>query len=303
MPLLKTINRTQLKQWMDEARSFVLIDVLPEEFYAAVHLPGAKNACVYNVDFVTEAERIAPDKNKPVVVYCNAVTSKAAETAGQKLINAGFTDVQHYAGGTVDWRRAGNSVEGGNPDRIADPQPASKTYQLIPDQSHLAWTGRGIGGSHTGTIKITAGSFQIMRGSPFKASFSVDMNSIANLDIKDPAWNEILIAHLKSDDFFDVEKFPAAQLEVTAFKPVEGAKTGAANYRLAAKLTIKGITKEIEFPATVYLRDDGAISAEAHFDIDRTEWNILYGSGRFFEKLGRHLVHDLISLQISFVAD
>jgi polyisoprenoid-binding protein YceI len=142
-----------------------------------------------------------------------------------------------------------------------------------------------------------------MRGSPVKAGFSVDMNSIANLDIQDPTWKQILIAHLKSDDFFDVEKFPAAQLEVTSFKPVEGAKTGAANYRLTAKLTIKGITKEIEFPATVYLRDDGAISAEAHFDIDRTEWNILYGSGRFFEKLGRHLVHDLISLQISFVAD
>lgn len=303
MPFLKTINRKQLKEWMDEGRSFVLIDVLPEEFYKSVHLPGAENACIYFVDFVTQVERIATDKNKAIVVYCNSATSKAAEAAGQKLLNAGYTDVNHYAGGTVDWRRAGHPVEGNAPDQLAEPQLSSRTYRIIPDQSVVGWIGRGIGGSHTGTIRIAEGSFQIQRGAPATASFTVDMHSIADLDLKDSVWNQILINHLKSDDFFDVEKFPTAQLDLATFRSVDGARPGAANFQLSGKLTIKGTAKEINFPATVHLRDDGAVAAEAHFDIDRTDWGVNYGSGKFFEKLGRHLVYDLISLQISFVAD
>lgn len=302
MQLLKTINRKQLKQWMDEGHEFILIDVLPEEFYRAVHLPGAVNACVYYVDFVTQVKKFAPEKSSDIVVYCNSSTSKAAEFAAQKLMEIGYTEVYHYAGGTVDWRRASHPVEGEDPDRLVEPQLANKIYQINPDQSIIEWIGRGIANSHRGTINLTEGSFQIVRGGPVRAEFKADMRSIVNLDIKDATWNQILIAHLKSPDFFDVENFPTAQFEMHTLKPIVGAKTGGATHVFVGRLTIKGVTREIDFPATVNLRDDGAVAAEAHFDIDRTEWNIVYGSGKFFEKLGRHLVYDLITLQISIVA-
>jgi polyisoprenoid-binding protein YceI len=73
------------------------------------------------------------------------------------------------------------------------------------------------------------------------------------------------------------------------------------DFHLQGQMTIKGIKREIDFPAVVGFKD-GEIIAQAHFDIDRTQWNVIYGSGRFFEHLGMHLVNDIISLQLKIVA-
>jgi len=302
MDYLRTINRTQLKQMMDEQQDFVLIDILPDEYYEEVHLPGAINACVYDVDFVAQVEGFVPDKGKFIVVYCNGATSKAPDTALQKLSLAGYTGLHFYKGGTMDWRRAGNPVEGTGLDKVFATRVEDKVYTIDNAQSVVEWIGRNLTGSHYGTINILSGSIPVKRGMPISASFTLDVDSIANHDLQDPALNNLLVAHLKSDDFFDVKKFPTASFEATSFKPRDGAKPGAPNFQVTGRLTMKGVTHEITFPAVITLRDDGVIVAEAHFDFDRTQWNINYGSGKLFEKLGRHLVYDIITLQMKLVA-
>ena len=68
-------------------------------------------------------------------------------------------------------------------------------------------------------------------------------------------------------------------------------------------MTLRGITAEIGFDATVSPVTDGVLIARAHFDLDRTRWNIIYGSARFFEHLGMHLVFDTISIELKIVAN
>ena len=70
---------------------------------------------------------------------------------------------------------------------------------------------------------------------------------------------------------------------------------------MAGELTLKGVRRALAFPAILGPTPDGTLAADAHFDIDRTEWNVLYGSGKFYEKLGKHLVNDVISLALKLV--
>lgn len=296
------IGRVQLKEWMDKRHNITLIDVLPREFYEEIHLPGAVNACVYDVDFLAQVNKLVPDKNKPIVVYGSAPSSKAAFQAMQKLTAAGYVGVSFYKGGVTDWRRAGHPVEGTGTPPAPPPKVKNKVYIIDPVLSRVEWTGRNLAGSHHGVISILDGKIPIQHGMPVNASFTIDMDSIIDLDLKDPAWNAILVAHLKSDDFFDVTHFPTAQFDATAFRPLDGVQAGAPNFEISGKLTIKGITHTITFPAIISLAESGSLVAEAHFDIDRTQWNVVYGSGKFFEKLGRHLVNDHITLQLRLVA-
>ena len=103
-----------------------------------------------------------------------------------------------------------------------------------------------------------------------------------------------LEGHLKSDDFFSVDKFPEASIKLISVKEKTDALGSQANYNITAELTIKGITNEISFEGYINPKSDG-ISLSAHFDIDRTKWDIKYGSEVFFAKLG------IILFQILFL--
>jgi polyisoprenoid-binding protein YceI len=301
MEYLKTVNRAQLKQLFDDQADFALIDVLLKEYFEDLHVKGAVNACVYEVDFVSQVEKLVPDKSRKVILICNSATSKAPDVAVQKLDRAGYKNLLIYRGGTADWRRSGSPVEGKGVHAALPPEPESRVYTIDSGQSTVEWVGRNLTGGHRGTVQVS-GSIPIRASIPRGAQFTLDMDSIRNLDLEDSALNRMLLEHLKSDDFFDVKKYPQAQFEATAFQPVEGAKPGANNYQVKGKLTIKDVTREIEFPAIISLRADGAIVADTHFDIDRTQWNVNYGSGKLFEKLGKHLVNDVISFSLKLVA-
>ena len=129
------------------------------------------------------------------------------------------------------------------------------------------------------------------------------MRSIRNSDLEDPAMRQMLEAHLKSDDFFDVERYPTAELKILSAKRIPDATPGAPNYEMTAQLTVKDVSRSIAYPAVVSLAADGALTTVAQIEIDRTEWNVLYGSGRFFQMLGKHLVNDAITLLVKIVAE
>jgi polyisoprenoid-binding protein YceI len=128
------------------------------------------------------------------------------------------------------------------------------------------------------------------------------MNSITNLDLQDEGWRGLLHRHLKSEDFFDVENYPTTTFDLHGTAAIAGATPGTPNMEIAGSLTVKGSSRPLCFPAMVVPQADGTLKAQAALDFDRTLWNVSYGSGKLFERLGMHLVNDLASIELFIVA-
>ncbi len=161
-------------------------------------------------------------------------------------------------------------------------------------KSKVYWTGKKVTGEHTGYLKINDGTVVVKDGTPQSAQIKMDMNSVECTDLEGE-WKDKLIGHLKSDDFFSVEKHPVATFEAKAFK-----KSGA-KHTVVGDLTIKGITHEISFPVDVTV-EEGSLTANGTAKIDRTKWNIRYGSGKFFDGLGDKMIYDDFEIKFELVA-
>ena len=128
------------------------------------------------------------------------------------------------------------------------------------------------------------------------------MNSIKNINLEGDELQPVLVSHLKSEDFFLVKAFPTAKFIISGGRLAEEPHLSSPNYEIDGTLDLRGVKADLSFPTTIASIDDNGLIAEAHFDVDRTRWNIIYGSTRFFERLGMHLVFDLISFQVKIVA-
>jgi polyisoprenoid-binding protein YceI len=174
-------------------------------------------------------------------------------------------------------------------------ETATEKFQVDTKASTLTWTAKKVTGSHTGTVPLAAGEFSVDGKNIKSGTFEIDLASLTVTDITDPKSNAKLVGHLKSDDFFSTEKFPKAVFVLTtATAKSEGA------YALKGNLTIKGITKEIEFPATL-VREDKKITATAKITVDRTLYDIRYRSKNFFENLGDKAIDDEFTLDLKLV--
>jgi len=299
--MIATISCQELNKRLAGGDSLLVIDVLPPEVYAGRHLPGACNACVYEMVFLNGVAELSPDHAAPLVLYDDSGTTRTAATAREKLLAAGYLDVRVLTGGLAGWCAAGYPVE-----QVADPLPEpvlkDGVYQLDPTASVLEWTGRNFNNRHYGRIPFSGGDLIITAGELRRGEITLDMTGISNLDLQDETYRQLLISHLKSDDFFAVDRYPAASIKISGWQPIAAATPGAPDHKVQGELTIKGITRTIDFPAAVSPQDDGSLKAQAAFDIDRTAWNINYGSGKLFEKLGMHLVHDRIDIELFIVA-
>lgn len=199
---------------------------------------------------------------------------------------------------------AGFPLEGSNPTAVEVTQGLeleNRVYSVDTTQGVIEWTGRNPNTKHFGTLQIAKGEIQVRDG-VVSGNFEIDIRSIKNLSLEGDELQPVLIAHLLSEDFFFAEKFPAVYFIIDAASQVKDPTLTAPTYQIEGTLKMRGVTSSVSFPATVSNLDSGAITAEAHFDIDRTQWNIIYGSSRFFEHLGMHVVFDLISLQVRIVA-
>jgi polyisoprenoid-binding protein YceI len=127
------------------------------------------------------------------------------------------------------------------------------------------------------------------------------MHTINNVNLQGDELKPVLEAHLKSDDFFFIERFPEAVFDIEEAAPIQDGTASSPNYTVKGMLTLKGIRAGLDFLATIHALPNGRLTAEAHFDFDRTRWKIIYGSSRFFEHLGMHLVFDLISIQMKII--
>ncbi len=192
----------------------------------------------------------------------------------------------------------GDAVAAG--DAVAvDSVMADANFQVDTVKTVLGWKGSKVtGDSHNGTIQVSNGTLKTVKGDLAGGSFTINMNGMTNLDLTDAKANGNLLGHLKSEDFFDVAKFPTATFEITKAEKLAAADADGNNYTITGNLTIKGVAKSITFPANVNITKDLA-TAVAKFTIDRTEWDIRYGSGKFFKSLGDKMINDQIEFDLN----
>jgi len=158
------------------------------------------------------------------------------------------------------------------------------------EASSIVWNASKVTGKHTGTIKIADGSLSYKGSKIAGGEFTIDMTTINTTDLEGE-WKQKLDGHLKSDDFFSVEKFETAKFKMTNVKSTE-----KGSYNLTGDITIKGITESITFPATA---TDGQVMAK--IKLDRTKFNVKYGSNSFFDNLGDKAIHDEFTLDVKLV--
>ncbi len=302
---LKILSPEVLHEWLREEKPIALIDTLVDERFKTVHLPGAINACVYEIVFLENMVKLIPDREREIVVYGSGDRSLEAINAAEKLVDAGYRKVYILQGGLDGWKERGYELQGeGAAPGGGVPQDRpfrDARYSVDTEQSVIDWFGRNRTTTHHGTLRLASGEFGFADG-VLTGAFEVDMTSIRDIDLEGDPLQPQLIWHLKSADFFFVEMFPRASFTITSARQVEDAPSSLPNFDVRGIFNLRGVKQEIAFPATASAPQDGEVRVEAHFDIDRTRWGVLYGSDRFFEHLGYHLVYHAVSLQLRLVA-
>lgn len=177
-------------------------------------------------------------------------------------------------------------------------------YGVDPKASKIEWTGTKPTGKHTGTINLFDGAIFIKDSILDSGKFNIDMNTITVTDLKAGDGKEDLEQHLKGtggteadfDHFFNVKKYPQSSFEITKAVTENGKTTVEGN------LTMKGITKNVKFPAKVSVEGNTVTLVSDPFTINRTLWNINYGSKSVFDDLGDKFINDDIELKVSVTA-
>ena len=302
---IQKISAQTVNRWVAEEKPFILIDTLTSDHFKAIHLPGARHACVFEVSFLDQIAAITTDKHARLVLYGASEKSMDAAVAAEKLEREGFDNLYILDGGINGWQAAGYPAEGESADTPPLPERLlalrDGIYRVDTDQSAVEWAGHNPNTKHDGTVRIKKGEIRVKNGKPV-GTFEIDMNAIENKSLAGDELQPVLISHLKSDDFFFTRLFPTATFTIKSGTPRKEPYVSAPNVDVQGELTLRGVKAGLSFPATVYQAIDGTITAKARFDLDRTRWNIIYGSTRFFEHLGMHLVFDIIHVDVKIVA-
>lgn len=156
------------------------------------------------------------------------------------------------------------------------------------DNSKIIWKGHKVTGHHEGTLKLEKGTLQFDDKNQLKGgTFTMDMSTLTVTDLEGES-NGNLTNHLKSGDFFGIDKHPKATFVITK---VEGK---ANNYKVTGDLTIKGITNSNTFDMLV--KDN---TATANLKVDRTKYDIKFRSSSFFENLKDKAIYDDFDLNVN----
>ena len=168
---------------------------------------------------------------------------------------------------------------------------AQDNFKVTVENSKLNWKGYKPTGDHTGTITLTSGNIVLKNNKLTGGTFVANMNTI-----KDNDGSAKLEGHLKSEDFFDIAVNPTAKFDITKTE-VKGAKI-----HVTGNMTIKGITKQITFPATLLVNKDNVTLTSDTFQINRADFNVKYKSKTFFNDLKDKFVNDDFDFQVTIVA-
>lgn len=159
------------------------------------------------------------------------------------------------------------------------------------EKSKVNWTGNKIGGSHNGEVRLQSADIEVKGNQITKGTFVMDMNSITNSDLQDQGTKNKLVGHLKSDDFFGVEKYPTSTLVIKKSTKFSNSKA-----TVTADLTIKGKTQEVTFDVN---KNNNVYTSK--IEVDRSKFDVRYGSKSFFDNLGNKAIDDIFILDVKIV--
>lgn len=174
---------------------------------------------------------------------------------------------------------------------------AGPAYNVEYEKSTLRWEGAKPGGKHFGTVEVINGAVRTTGNAISGGSFEIDMASIRNDDIGNKEMREKLVGHLKSKDFFYVERYPKAVFTIT------GVETGKGSlHNITGDLTIRGNTNEISFPAEITMDDEMIHARTGEIVLDRTKWEVNHMSRSVFAELKDRFINDemIIRLDLHF---
>ncbi|WP_420574377.1 YceI family protein [Kordia sp.] len=184
----------------------------------------------------------------------------------------------------------------------ADDAKAEKTitaeavkYKVDTANTTVTWKGsKVIGGSHNGTMNVSSGTFAVKDGKLESGNFIIDIKSLKVLDIPaEDEGNAKLKGHLLNGDFFDAENHGSAAFSVTGVKEENG-KT-----MIEGNLTLKGVKKNISFPAKVSMEGDKAMIVSEVFTINRTDFGMKYGSSSLADTVKDRAISDDVELSVN----
>ena len=169
--------------------------------------------------------------------------------------------------------------------------------------SSATWTGKKIAGTHTGKVSFKDGEFDYKNNKFVKGEVDIDLNSITNEDLKDAEYNKKLIGHLKSEDFFNVEKFPIATYKITSMNEIHNFVPGQPNMEIKGTLTIRGVTKPMN-TKVFFTPSPTGFDVKGKLVIERTQFGLKYNSKKFFDvkTLGDKLIDDNFEVDLNLVA-
>lgn len=172
---------------------------------------------------------------------------------------------------------------------------AQMIYKADIANSKITWLGKKVTGEHSGTINLADGEITVNKDMLTKASFVIDMNSLKSTDMSDEGYRAKLDGHLKSDDFFGVEKFPKASFVMDKAVKIQKGTTF-----VNGKITIKGTTLPMTVKVVITDVPEGK-RIFADLTIDRTKFNLRYGSGSFFDNLGDKTIYDDFNVSLNIL--
>lgn len=172
-------------------------------------------------------------------------------------------------------------------------------FNVDTKESIINWTGFKLTGKHNGTIHLKEGFISLKDSIINGGRFFIDMNTITVTDLKAGDGKEDLENHLKGtgendkkDHFFNVKKYPTSDFKISKVEK-DGDK-----YIVFGNLSIKGITKAVNFPATIKVSDDEISINSEPLRLNRTYWNVNYASKSIFADIGDKFISDEIEVQV-----
>jgi rhodanese-related sulfurtransferase len=279
-----------------EAFQGPVVDVRTPEAFEECHLPGSVNHCVYEVAFMEDFPKAFPDKTVPVVLYGDGDPYKADLAALGRLQTLDYENVSMLLGGLSKWKALGKPIEGAGPVPVTSP---AGRLALDTARSKVRWVGRNLTNQHDGEIKTAGGFMELNKhGTPIAGEVVVDLRQMTCRDIEDKTMAGALIGHLQHADFFDVANFPEASFTLKAVTPISKASYGQPNFTVKGALQARGQETTLLLQALIEPVDGGYVF-QSNFNFDRVALGAVYGSGRLFERLGMHLVNDLVSIDVT----
>jgi polyisoprenoid-binding protein YceI len=163
--------------------------------------------------------------------------------------------------------------------------------EVNTEKSSVKWMGKKIGRKHEGMIQLKSGYVELQDNKIAAAKIVIDMTSITNTDLENENYNQKLVGHLKSDDFFGVEEYPTATFELTQSSKFTNGKA-----TISGDITIKGKTERISFDVVQEGKE-----YKSKVAIDRSKFDVRYDSNSFFDNLGDKAIDDIFTLDIRLV--